>query len=73
MEISGDPYGNNVAICCHSETCKHPILLTARDNWRGNSSKKPSVCKKCGCAYYIDHDRTVGTDPRILHIVAGRQ
>jgi hypothetical protein len=73
MEIYGDPHGNNVAISCHNETCKNPILLTAFDNQRGNSSEKPSVCRKCGRSYYIDHDRTEGTDPKILHIVAKRQ
>lgn len=73
MEISGAPYGNNIAISCHSEACNNPILLTAVDNMRGTSSKHPSVCEKCGHPYYIDYDRTEGTEPKILHVVVGRQ
>ena len=70
MEINSDQYGNNVAISCHSENCGTPILLTARDGWPGDNSEKPSVCKTCGYSYYIDNERTIWPEPKMLHIKA---
>ena len=46
-----DAYGNNVAIACPS--CKHPLILVARNNMKGSASTRPAVCRNCDKAYYL--------------------
>ncbi len=57
-----DAHGNNVAFACLD--CRAPVLAVVRDNQRGSDSIRPTVCKACGTAHWVEPDATRG----LIHV-----
>jgi hypothetical protein len=50
--VPADAYGNNVAFLCLS--CRGPVLATLLEHHRGSSVDKPTNCRECGTAFWVE-------------------
>lgn len=52
FRVPSDAHGNNVAFKCPE--CGYPILAVMRPHQRGSSADKPSACRSCNAAYWLE-------------------
>lgn len=52
QRVPADAHGNNVAFACLS--CGGPVLATLMPNQRGSSDAKPTECRACSSAFWVD-------------------
>ena len=60
--VACDAHGNNVAFACLD--CDAPVLAVVRDNQRGSASNRPTFCKACGTAHWVEPDAS----HRLIHV-----
>lgn len=51
-QVPADAYGNNVAFSCLE--CGSPVLATLMPHQRGSSADKPTGCRHCSSAFWVE-------------------
>ena len=65
QRVPADAHGNNVAFACLG--CGGPVLATLLPHQRGSSEAKPTECRTCSAAFWVDPE--VASTRLLIHRV----